>query len=314
MKVKVYLAVFLILSAFPLQAAFIFKNGKIYDADKVATMSVQDHFSAGIDAMNHQNWDEASKQFGIVIVNFPDSSYALDSHYYYGISLFNLHEYDLADIELTHYLKNQSNPKFFEQTIRTKYEIANCFKEGARKHLLGYSQMPKWASGYSLAVKIYDEVIAALPCHDLAAQALFSKAEMHWILEEYKEAIECYHSLIKRFPKHELAPKSYLLITEVYLDQCQVEFQNPDLLALAQITVRRFGQDFPREEALQQAEANVGMIKEVYAKGLYDTGQFYERVKKPQASILYYRNAIQQFPDTQIAVECQKRLEVLSPG
>lgn len=66
------------------------------------------------------------------------------------------------------------------------------------------------------------------------------------------------------------------------------------------------------EERLEEAENNVEEIKEIYARGLYDTGQFYERVKKPRASIIYYKNAIKQFPDTQIAQLCQERLEALN--
>lgn len=315
MKFKAYyIPLLFLLFALPLEAAIVVKDGKLLDAEKVATMSVQDHFSLGINAKNKRDWIEAATQFTIVVNNFPLTSYGIESHYHLGEALFYMQDFDYANEELSEYLKKQSNPKFFLQAIQYKYGIAEQLKNGARKRVFDYSFMPKWASGKGLALKIYDEVIAAMPCHDLAARSLYSKAELHWSIEEYKESVECYQSLIRRFPKHQGAPESYLLITEVYLEQCQVEFQNPDLITLAEINVRRFTQDFPRDERLQEAENNVALIKEVYAQGLYDTGQFYERVKKPHASILYYRNAIQQFPETQVADLCKKRLEMLEQG
>ena len=63
-----------------------------------------------------------------------------------------------------------------------------------------------------------------------------------------------------------------------------------------------------------EAENSVLEIKEVYAKGLYDTGQFYERIEEPRASLIYYQNAIRQFPETTVAKLCEQRLISLRNG
>jgi hypothetical protein len=54
-------------------------------------------------------------------------------------------------------------------------------------------------------------------------------------------------------------------------------------------------------------------MKEIFATALYETGQFYERKKEPKASVLYYHNAITQFPDTKVAQSCKERLAELQP-
>jgi outer membrane protein assembly factor BamD (BamD/ComL family) len=293
------------------QAALIYQNGQFRDADLLATMPVYDHFSLGVAAMNRSDWEEAAHQFAIVTSNFPNSSYGAESHYYLALAYYNLEDCDLANQELTAYLKAQTAPKFFEQAIEYKFLIAEKLSNGAGKHLFGYKSLPKWSSGKSLALTIYDEVIAVLPCQQVAAKALFSKGNLLWELKDYRSAIASFQLIVKRFPKSQLTPDSYLAITEIYLEQSELEFQNPDLLALAQINLRRFEQDYPREERLVEARSNVAQIKEIYARGLYDTGQFYERVRKPQASILYYRNAINQFPDTAVAQQCRARLDKL---
>ena len=239
------------------EAAFTLQNGKLINAETAATMSVEEHFTRGLEALDARNWKEASKQFEIVTYNFPNTQYGQEGNFYLGVAWFHLEEFDFANEAFSNYLKVKSNPQFFKQAIEYKYAIAEMFKDGAKRRFFGTKQLPKWASGTTMAVTIYDEVIAAMPSNEIAAQALFSKGCMLWNMKEYRNSIDSFQMLIKRFPKHELAPESYLLITKVYLDQCRLEFQNPDILAFAQINVRRFKHDSPKEERLAEADEDV---------------------------------------------------------
>lgn len=293
-------------------AAYVLKDGKLIDADQVATLPADEHFALGSEAYRCHDWDEAVRQFYIVTRSFSGTVYAKEAFFYLGESYYRIGEFEFANQEFTHYIKSQNNPRLFEEAIQFKYAIAEAFKEGARRRILGSKHMPKWLSAHKMALETYDEVIATVPCHELAAQALFSKGDLLWNMQEYRASIEAYQMLIRRFPKHELAPESYLVINRIYLDQSVKEFQNPDLLALAQLNLKKFKQDFPGEERLVDAENDVLEIKEVYARGLYETGQFYERLNKPNASLIYYQNAIKQFPDTSIAQECRERLSAIS--
>lgn len=289
-------------------AAFTIKNGAFKNVEEVPTLSVDEHYALGKESLEQCDYEESVRQFTIVVSNFPGFSNFSESHYYLGIAYFNLTEYDFANDSFTNYLKSTNQPKFFEEALGYKYKIAEKFREGAKRRFFGTKQMPKWGSGRSLALKIYDEVIYSLPCHNYAALSLFAKAVMFWEDNEWRESVESLQTLIRRFPKHELAPEAYLGINRVYLEQSRREFQNPDLIVLAQINLRKFAKDFPKDERVAQAEANVQAIKEVYASGLYGTGRYYERTSKPGASIIYYQSAIKQFPDTKTAERCRLRL------
>lgn len=294
-----------------LQAAYTFKDGKLIDAKLVACYSMEDHYNAGVDAMAACNWREAARQFGIVAMNFPLSPYGQEAAFYYGVAEYYLAEYDTADEAFTLYLQGKNTPRMFEETIAYKFAIAEQFRNGARRRLFGTKQLPKLASGEGHAIKIYEEVIAAVPCHELAIQSLYAKGLLHWKRCEYSDAIECYQMITKRFPKHELCPESFLIINSIYLDQCRVEFQNPDILAFAEINVRRFKQCFPKEERIGEAEEGILAIKEVYARGFHLTGCFYERTGRPQAAALYYRHAVIQFPETYSSQISNYRLGLL---
>lgn len=297
-----------------LDAAYTIQRGRIVDASEVATMPVQGHFQAASEAYESGNWEEAALHFCIITVNFPKTTYGQEAYYFLGVCYFFLEEYDFANDAFSEYLKVQNNPRFFQSAVEFKFCIAEYLNAGARRRLLGTKQLPKWATGQGLALQIYDEVIAAVPCHELAARSLIAKGCLLWRMQNYRPAVDAFQMVIRRFPRHEMVPDCYLYIGRIYLEQSLYEFQNSDILAFAQINLRKFERDFPREERLEAAANDVMAIKEVYAQGLYDTGQFYERTCKPRAAMIYYCSAIRQFPDTCVADLCRQRMGCLDPN
>jgi outer membrane protein assembly factor BamD (BamD/ComL family) len=164
------------------------------------------------------------------------------------------------------------------------------------------------------ALKIYDEVINALPNDDLAARALFGKGKISLEDEEYEASIETFQTLIRRFPQHGLIPEAYVEIARVYLIESKERYPDANFLDLASINLRKFRQDFPSDERIAIAETILAEMQEVYAKSFYEIAQFYERTKKPHASILYYSKIVKTFPNTRTAEQSKKRLQILRPA
>lgn len=302
----------LCLIGLPVQAAYTISNGKLMNSNEVATMSVQEHYSAAMDAYQQKDWEIVIRQATIVIKNFQGTPFAQDALYLLGVGYFQVREYELANQNLTDYLKKQTTPKYFEEAIQYKFKIAEKFHGGAKKHMLGWESMPKWIPARDEAIAIYDEVITALPHHELAAQALFGKAQLLLKDEEYKSSVETYQTLIRRFPKHPLAVESYIGVGQVYLIQSQDQYPDQDYLDLAEINYRKFRQDFPSEEKLAIAEGMLFEMKEIYASHLYEIGRFYERTGKPHASYIYYTRIIAKYPDTKVSQLANRRLNKLN--
>lgn len=278
----------------------------------VATMSVQEHYSALMSAYQNEQWEELVRHGVIIVKNFPSTPFSEEALFFLGVGHFQLQDYELANRHLTRYLKMQATPKYFEEAIQYKFRIAERFQGGAKKHIFGIKSMPKWVPAREEALAIYDEVITALPHHDLAAQALFGKAQLLLKEDEYKACIETYQTLIRRFPKHPLAGESYIGIGQVYLVQSQEQYPDQDFLDLAEINLRKFKMDFPGEEKAAAAEKMLQEMKEIYASNLYDTGRFYERTKKPHAAFIYYTRILAKYPDTNVADLANKRLSKLN--
>ena len=286
-------------------------RSKMFSSVEEENQFLVDHYNFGCNYFNAGEWRKAAYEFEKVITFFPSTETAAEASYYLAVSYFEMKEYDFANAEFSNYLKASDHPIFFDKAVRYKFCIAEYFKKGKKRRPFKMRYLPKWISGQDSALEIYDEVIAAMPNQELAVCALYSKGELLKEMGDYREAVDAFQTIIRRFPKNEIIPACYLEISDSFLRQSRLEFQNPDILALAELNARKFKNDFPRDERTCLAEDIVQQIKELYAKGLCDLGSFYERLKKPEAAAIYYESAIEEFPDTRVAKYCRMRLDAL---
>lgn len=289
-------------------ADYTLKDGKLVERKQVATKSAPEHHSSILDLYQNKDWAKLEKEATVVIKNFSPSPFARDAVYFLGVAYFHQEDYEMANYQLTDYLTSQSTPKYFEEAIQLKFEIAEKFRSGARAHIMGFKSMPKWMPAHSQAIAIYDEVISALPHHDLAAHSLYGKAQVHGRNEDWRSSIESYQTLIRRFPKHSLAIESFIGIGEIYFEQSQSEFPDPDLLDLAELNLRKFRSSFPREEKLTVAETTYAKMRDEYALSLFQTARFYERTNKLGAAKIYYTKIMRNYPTSYVSIKSQERL------
>src|ERR1700722_15483220 len=278
----------------------------------VPQFSVQEHYDRGYQELYRSNWDESLTHFMVIAYHFEESPFYTDSIFYSGICYFFKKDFALANKQFDRYLAIGGKLKHFEKVFEFKLEIAHYFAKGQKKHLFGFEKLPKWSPAKGDALMLFDEIIAALPGREIAAQALYNKADLLRAKKQYHESIEALQALSRRFPKHSYAADSYVRISEIYLDQSRIESQNPDLIALAQVNIQRFVKVFPSDGRVEQARKNLLAMQEGYAQSLYETGRFYERKKKPIASMIYYEDAILKYPGTKAATKCEERLAKLA--
>ncbi len=293
------------------EASYLYKDGKWMHADEAASFSVQEHYSLAMEACEKKEWSSVLRHMRIILKNFPKTTLASEARFYLGMACFHEGEYEEANAYFSEYLKTQQGPQRFEEVMEYKCLIADQFRGGAKKHIMGMGKLPKWQPAHEDALTLYDEVITALPHRDLAAEALFHKAELLLNLEEYELSLESYQVLMRRFPKHPRAIDSYLGVAKLYLKQCKAQYPDPNFLDLARINLHKFSYDFPGEERTAEAESIFVEMQEVYAQSLYETAQFFERTKKPGASLLYYKKIVEAYPETKVAVLSKQRISRL---
>ncbi len=295
-----------------LHGAYILKNGKLYDERYIATMTADEHFQKGVEALKSKQLEEAEIQFRIVDESFPDSSLAADASYYLGIIKFELSELDIANRYFSQYLKKKSVPEHYDDVFRYKLAIASRLAKGEKRHLFGKESLPKLMTGRQIALDLFDEIIKTMPYQELAAQATLEKGDLLREKEEFPKAIECYQSVIRKFPRTQFALTAFQSISQTYKRQLELEPQNTDALALAEINVREAKQMFFSAEEIKVLIAQVEEMKEGVASSLFETGRLYERMGEPKAAVLCYSTLIQRFPTTDASEQSKQRLKELS--
>ncbi len=275
------------------------------------TLSVQEHYDEGYQLFSNNEWDRALIHFMVINYHFQDSPFYSDAVFHSAICYYFKEDFDLANQQLSHYLTLRGKLKHFEKVFEFKYDIANCYRNGRKKHLFGSRHFPKFASGKGNVMEIYEEIIASLPGKEIAAKALFDKATLLRSRKEYQESMNALQTLTRRFPKHTEAAEAFLEISEIYVELSHLEAQNPDQIALASVNLQRFRKSFPGDERIEIALRNLLAMKEVYAQSLFNVGRFFERKKKPPAAAIYYKDSIQKYPETEAAEKSRRRLSQL---
>jgi outer membrane protein assembly factor BamD (BamD/ComL family) len=274
--------------------------------------SVQEYNSSLQQAISQGKWWDVIDCAEIISYNFPTSPFAQEASYLMGEAYYKLGEFESANECFTAYLNHVTSPKHFEQAIEYKFNIAEHFANGAKKRLFSSIKMPAWVPAKEDSIEIYDEVIASLPHSDIAAKSFLSKARIQAYMEDFKPSIETLDLLIRRFPKHRLAAEGYLEKSKVYLQQCEIESLDPDVLDLAEVNLRKFRLAFPRDPNLEEAESLFAKMREMFAQSLFETGCFFEKTKKMPASLIYFHKVIAKYPETEAAAASREKIETLS--
>lgn len=277
----------------------------------VSEKSAYDYYHEILGHFQNSAWDKTIVVSKDMLARYKESPFNSEIFYYIGVAYFNMQDFDMSNFYLTKYLKNETTPKYFEEAIECKFNIAEKFYDGARKHIFGLEKLPKVLSAKDDALDIYDEIITALPRHDLTARSLYKKGILLLDFEDFKPSVESFEILIRRFPKHYLAADAYLGVQSVYLKQSEKEFPDPDVLELAHINLNKFSESFPSEPRLEQAHKMLAETEDCFAKELFETGSFYERTHKSDAAILYYANILSNYPNSSFAPKAKKSMEKL---
>jgi len=270
--------------------------------------SVQDYYSLLKMSYEDRDFVALFNYCDIIIDEFTNTPFADDARYFKALGYYQANDLSSANDEFTSYLKLSDTPKHFEEALNYKFKIAEKYRNGSLRRMFRMKKSPKIAPAKEDAIEIYDEIISSLPYHDLGARSLYGKGLIQILFEDYREAIETFQALVKRFPKHECAIDAYIEIAKTYHTQCKKKNLNPELIALAELNLKRFNDQFPGEDRIKDVEKIVLQIKELFAKNLFQTGRFFERRKKKDAAIIYYKKIIASFPKTETAQLCQQRL------
>lgn len=301
----------------PLQSEIVFKKGKLISPQFVSHKSYAELVEAYKKAVNQKNYKEASYLYKVIADNHSRLDFLLSSNedlFMKAVLAYYQSEWDLALKYLEKYLacSKFGSILYFKESYHFKYAIAEEFRMGKKRRLLGQHYLPKCVFSSDDALEIYDEIISILPNDSIAISAVFSRGKLLSAMEDYEGAIDSFKNIIQDHPSHALARDSYFAIAAIFLKQSEQRTSNPYLLDLAEVNFRRYRQAYPNDpDSYEHFVRQISQMKENHALGLSEIGQLYERKKMPLSAAVYYYNAIQKYPDTENAKFCKRKLDLL---
>lgn len=295
------------LEAFPYQT---FKNHWTLNKFQ-PKRTANEYFSSGVKLLQEKKYQKALPCFLMITHHFKNSIYYQDSLLSIGQCFFSLNQYDLANAALSQYLTLFPNKDNFNLAINLKYDIAEKYSQGYRKHFNGWEGFPRIENSTLDAYKIYDEVYSIMEDKNLAAKALFSKASLLKKKKSLDEALTAFQDFIKQFPQHPFCLNSFIEISEIYLQQSLSESHNTTYLSLALLNQELASAKFPSCDELTVIKENINKMEEYYASNLFKLGVFYQKKNKKKAAKIYFTTSIRNYPNTKAAENSKKKLQAI---
>ena len=158
---------------------------------------------------------------------------------------------------------------------------------------------------------LFDEVIGLVPRDELAAKAMFHKAEMKIEDARFNDAVQIYETLISHFPQTDWASQSFLMIAKVRMMQCSKKSLSQNYLELSKKNILAFEAYSSTDTRLQEAKDILVRMQNLFARDLFNSAQYFEKRGNFRGAILFYQSILQKYPESRYAAEIGHKVEEL---
>jgi outer membrane protein assembly factor BamD len=245
------------------------------------------------------NLKDSLKEFKKLLRIYPLSKEAPTAQYYMGRIMEDMDNLYEAFKAYQKVIDTYPYTELVNDVIEREYKIADAFYSGKKIKIVGKWQMP----AKDKAIEIFKAVADNAPYGKYADLAKFKAGMSYKDIQDYNSAI-----LIDRYPnspvmdkaRFQLAECSKLLAVKPAYDQTPTN--------LARKEFEDFLKKHPDSDMAPDAKKVVDKLKLSEAENAYKTGEFYEARRAPESAVIYYKDIVQNYPDTEWANKAQERL------
>lgn len=195
-----------------------------------------------------------------------------------------------------------------ENALQGEFRVAEQYLAGKRrKAWRGLLRVRDREAG----VKILDEMVANYPDTDLAELAQRTKADYYYARGDFELAEDEYATFARDYPRSRFHPYALLQSARSALASFPgVQFDDAGLIE-AQERFTQFMRLYPAPAREVDVPVILDEISARRAEKTLEIAKFYQRTKKTNAAVYYYRETVRRWPDTAAAAEAQGRLTTL---
>ena len=260
---------------------------------------------------------QAAEKYAVAAERFPDSMLQEDALFMKGEAHFFADEYSASQKAYEELVKEYPNTRHIDRVDARRFDIAQYWLAVHRKENK-FFLMPNFRDEklphndtFGNAVRVFDKVRLDDPTGRLADDATMAAASAHFADGDYAQAEVFLADLRRTYPESEHQFDAALLGIKAKIELYQgSDYDSQHLEEALQLIDLTFEQ-FP-QQASEHREYLERAYKEARVKlALRDwrTAQFYDNRKEYGGARRYYVKLLQEFPDTSLAQDAQKRLE-----
>ena len=305
-KISLSLAIIILIITKPAFAYWVWtpESGKWENPQYAAKDTPEDQIEYALSFYKGGNFKIALKEFKKLIKYYPLSKEAPTAQYYIGRIMEDIDRpYDAFKayqkvIDLYPYTD------LVDDVIEREFKIGELFASGRKISIVGPLKVP----AVDKAIEILKAVADNSPYGKYADKAIFNTGLAYKSISDYDNAIMTFKKLIDKYPdsnfidsaRYQLAECSKLLSLKPDYDQ------TPTIVAREEF--EEFVNKHPQSELTDEARQIIDKLKYKEAQNAYNIGQFYEARRMPGSAAVYYRDIIQNYPETEWAQKSQERL------
>ena len=272
-------------------------------------------FDKGEDLFKQKQYDEAAKHFKEAISRWPDSGLEEDAMFYLAECYFFADRYYRASDSYVALLKKYSGSKYLNDVVKRQFAIARYWEEVAKEHqwyaLNVTDKKRPYFDSEGNAVAIYKHISQDDPSGPLSDDALMATASYYFRHNRFEDAAFEYDRVCKD-PSSEHLLTAHLLGIRSKLRSYLGPQYEASPLDDAEKLIEKTLATFPpeqlkgeRERLLQAREA----IRFERGQRVFQSGEYYYKIKYYRAARHYYLSVLRDFPDTPFGQMAQERLE-----
>ncbi len=248
---------------------------------------------------------QARDTYGRIVKSYPRTDAAAEAQFKVAQIRESEGEGRKAFEEYQELMTTYRNSPNFNTALERQFAIAEALRGDTKKGFLGIGV----AIQPSKLIEMYESISKNGPHTDYAPRALLSVGQIRKKLGEKEVAIKAFQSVVDEYATSQYATEAQYEIYQIR--GIKAEESNSPNQDRAQMEA---GLDFvnqnPEDQRAQEIKSDMQQIEERSIEKLFTTGEYYEKMNKPESARIYYREVVKN-PNTPFFARAQERLAAI---
>jgi len=282
------------------------KTGKWVNPKTSVKQAPKDQLAFAKNLFEMKKYEEAKREFKKLLKSYPKSVEAAESQFYLG-------SIDQAQGKLYEAYKDFQKiidkypfSERIQEVIEREYNIAEAFMGGQKNKGLGAALQSE-----NPAIEIFSKVITNSMYGPLAPKAQYKLGLVLKGLGRFDEAEDAFNKVISNYPASEWVEASKFQIASCRQAVSRGSDYDQAATKEAKEKFEAFLREHPDAVLANDAEKNIGQLREKEAESSYTIALFYEKQKDYKSAKIYLENIVNNYPESALAAKALEKLQVL---